>query len=224
MTVMTTADVLGAETERPAIRYPFFDHVLGLLPLAVLLTVVFLLPGGESDVARHFSALRSALPDATAVMSWLSKYGNVPFYLGYAAIVLHAAKPEGKNGGRFVLRYLFLLALLLLVCDMLKIWIGRPRPGVEGEYVMFSLRKAWHSFPSNHMTETTFSLLSLALFCRSRGITVACGLSVAVMGLARLYLGRHHPTDLAGSAALGSVWVYMLWRWRCAADNASKMP
>lgn len=185
---------------------------MALLPLALLLIGVFLFFGDEDDIAGYFAAARGLYPVATSVMDWWSDCGNIPFYLAYAAVFFCGINREGRSGRRYVLHYLLLLVLVLLVADMLKIWVGRQRPGDPEDFEMLSLLDEQHSFPSNHMTETVFSLLSLALFLRRRFVTVACGLGMATMGLTRLYLGRHHPTDLLAGLLLGCVAVYALWR------------
>lgn len=187
-------------------------NVLALIPLFSLLTIVFLLFGGEADVATAFRHIRAEFATTDAVVRWLSKYGNIPFYLAYAYLLLRRREAGGISGRRYALHYVVFLLLLLLTTDTLKIWIGRPRPGEAGEYMFLSLEKAWHSFPSNHMTETTFTVLSLAHFHKRGFLTVGGGVWMAVMGFSRLFLGRHHPSDLLGSALLGCVAVYLLWK------------
>lgn len=193
-------------------RYPLGRHALCLLPLLLLVTALFLAVGGESEIAGYFHRLRQGLPGPTAAILWLSEYGNVPFYAGYTLLLAHALRTRRTSTSRFVLHYLVMLGLLLLVADIMKIWIGRPRPYVEGEFVALSLKKAWHSFPSNHMTETVFTVMSLALFLRRAPVTVAGAVWIAAMGFTRIYLGRHHPTDLLGSAVVAGVAVYALWK------------
>lgn len=193
-------------------RYPLGRHAVCLLPLVVLTAGLFLLVGGEAEIASYFHRVRQELPGPNAFIMGLSQYGNIPFYAAYALIFAHALRTRQTSASRFVLHYLAVLVLLLLVADILKICIGRPRPYVGGECVSMSLAKAWHSFPSNHMTETIFTVTSLALFLKRAPATVAGAIWIAVMGFTRLYLGRHHPTDLLASAVVAGAAVYALWR------------
>ena len=192
-----------------------FSHTVqfwGLFSLFAMTAVLFLFVGNEREIADWFGSVRALSPRLTGVMSALSQYGNLMFYAIYVYILVRSFGSGDRAGCHFILYYLMMLVLLLLVTDTLKIWIGRPRPGEAGEYVLLSLHKRWHSFPSNHMTETAFSVLALAQFFKRRPYTAVFSLWVLVMGVTRLYLGRHHPTDLLGSALLGSLGVYVLWK------------
>lgn len=181
-----------------------------LAPLGIMLAVCFLAVGGEEKTAVFFREIRASFPVVPTVFSWLSQYGNIPFYAIYAYIFCRSAARRQRNDLYFVLHYLAALAMLLLVVDIMKIWVGRPRPGVAGEYLLLTLNRAQHSFPSNHVTETVFSIMALALRFRNRPFSALCGLWVTGMGFARLCLGRHHPTDLLMSAALGCLGAYFV--------------
>ena len=205
--------------------YPWTEHGVGIALLVVLTVLLFVGIGDEQQIAAWFRESRLLFPSLASCFATLSKYGNIPFYGLYLYVFLRSRSPERGGDRRFVVQYLLLLVLLLLVTDMLKIWIGRPRPGEAGEYLLLSLRKAQHSFPSNHMTETAFTLISLAVYFRNRAFTLFCSAWVALAGLARMYLGRHHPTDLLGSVLLGSIGVYLLWRlWNGVSEEANSVP
>lgn len=193
-------------------KFPFTQFLLWLAPLLLLLAAVFLLVGGDAAAAAFFKEARHGAQGLKPAVVLLGKYGNIPLYALFAGILLQSRNPERRGGLRFVLCYLVLLALLLMIADTLKIWIGRPRPGEAGEYIFLCLEKAKHSFPSNHVTETAFSALALTLYFKNRPFTIACGVWLAVMAFTRLYLGRHHPTDLLGSALLGAATAWLLLR------------
>lgn len=204
----------------------FSNTVLWLVPLCVCVMAAFLCFGGEDAVAAYFTRSRSAYPAVAALASWLSDYGNIPFYFLLILAAYDIQKREEGGGIRFVVCYFFCLVLLLLVVDTLKIWIGRPRPGEFGECLWLSLRGARHSFPSNHVAETAFSVLTLAHLSGRKSLSCLCGLWLAVMGATRVYLGRHHPTDLLGSAVVGVAAVYFLY-WvvaRLSAEASAAAP
>lgn len=192
-------------------NFSWSRHFFGLAPLLMLTAGVLLVSGGESSAADVFRRFSQATEELRPIVVFLTRYGNIPFYVLIAHAALFSRTAQRKDGLRFVLCYLVIMLLLLMVTDTLKIWIGRPRPGEPGEYVLLSLERVRHSFPSNHMAETTFTAMTLAHCRERRRLAAICGTWLAVMGFTRMYLGRHHPTDLIGSAVLGSLAVYYLY-------------
>jgi undecaprenyl-diphosphatase len=83
----------------------------------------------------------------------------------------------------------------------------RPEP-------FFGLAKPTsYSFPSGHALLSTVFYLSLAfVMTRNRVIRIAAALLALCIGLSRVYLGVHYPTDVLAGFAAGafwlSVWVY----------------
>lgn len=110
------------------------------------------------------------------------------------------------------------LALLLLFCAPLdglvtaaaKGLAGRPRP------MTALVAESSTSFPSGHALEATASLLALLAFLlpmiRSRWMRVAAiavsALSVLMVGVARVALNVHHPSDVIAGWSLG--YLYFL--------------
>jgi undecaprenyl-diphosphatase len=117
----------------------------------------------------------------------------------------------------------FLIAAIVggaLVSLILKETFGRPRPDLVTHlsYVTTS------SFPSGHSMLSAVTYLTLgALLARihtSRRIKaffliVAIFLTVLV-GISRVYLGVHWPTDVLGGWTVGAAWAILCWfvaRW-----------
>lgn len=111
-----------------------------------------------------------------------------------------------------------------LTSDVLKLACARPRPDLvpHGSYVYSN------SFPSGHSTVSVaiyFTLAALlaagAVRPSSRGMIYAvAGFAVLLIGVSRVYLGVHWPTDVAAGWALGSFWALIGWRWLGAAAAA----
>jgi undecaprenyl-diphosphatase len=86
-----------------------------------------------------------------------------------------------------------------------KPWIGRVRPCRTLDFVhIVENCSGWFSFPSNHATNAAvFAVLWLCLRGPRQGaIAVGCGVMV---GLSRVYLGVHYPSDILGGFLFGSL-------------------
>jgi membrane-associated phospholipid phosphatase len=82
-----------------------------------------------------------------------------------------------------------------LVVEGLKGMVNRTRPDGDES-------GRWNSsFPSGHATGA-FSLATVVA-ARYRKLAIPAYLGATVIGLSRIYLGRHYPSDVAAGAALG---------------------
>ena len=102
----------------------------------------------------------------------------------------------------------------MLISNLLKIGFDRPRPDVEHAAQVFT-----SSFPSGHATLSAVTFLTLgALLTRVNAdrrvkiyfIAIAVILTV-IVGISRIYLGVHHPTDVIAGWCVGSAWAVICW-------------
>ena len=126
------------------------------------------------------------------------------------------------------------LGMAGLAAAMAKQIVGRARPGAGLRLVT----ETESSFPSGHATDSTAFYVALALVVAvfvlrrplARGMAVAASVVVsAAIGLTRLVLGVHWPTDVLAGWALGStaallvvLSVYALTRRTPIAPDASR--
>ncbi|MDR3640606.1 MAG: phosphatase PAP2 family protein [Humidesulfovibrio sp.] len=176
------------------------------LPLLLVVAGTFAFLGSESAVTAFFDAWRAANPAATRLVRFYTDWGNPALYLVYAAMLYRGLKRGRADLTGRVLAYLAAQLLVSLALErVLKIGIGRPRPDVGGPFRPFSLDAAHNSMPSGHTVEMTVQTSSLALFARSLVLPSALGLALALIGLSRMVLGAHHPTDVLGGLIVGSL-------------------
>jgi undecaprenyl-diphosphatase len=99
--------------------------------------------------------------------------------------------------------------------EALKHLFARPRP----ELVAHLVEVQSASFPSGHAMLSAITFLTLgALLARVQGsirvksyvIAVAIGLTL-VIGISRLYLGVHWPTDVLAGWCAGAAWAMGCW-------------
>lgn len=150
--------------------------------------------------------LESAVRDVTAL-------GGTPLImfmtLAIAGYLVMARKP---GAACFVVVAILGAAVLSFLGKDL---IARPRP----ELVPHAVVVITHSFPSGHATGAAAAYLTLgALLARFQPrrrlkiyvLTLAVIITVAV-GLSRLYLGVHWPTDVLAGWTLGAGWALTCW-------------
>lgn len=103
----------------------------------------------------------------------------------------------------------------VLLSSGLKEVFQRPRPDLvpHGSYVTST------SFPSGHSMMSAVTYLSLgALLARSQTrrrlkafFLLSAGLLTLLVGVSRVYLGVHWPTDVVAGWTAGAVWALVCW-------------
>lgn len=113
---------------------------------------------------------------------------------------------------------MFLVAAVLMgswINRLLKFSFARPRPEIAGQV-------AWltpESFPSGHTANSAIVYLTLGMMLARVETSYAVkvfifGICVAVtlmIGMSRVYLGVHWPTDVLAGWAVGACWALLCW-------------
>jgi undecaprenyl-diphosphatase len=124
---------------------------------------------------------------------------------------LRGRKPEGRWYTAAVLSGWALYALA-------KFAVHRPRPHVISRLMHGA---GWYSYPSGHsmLAPLVFGLGIIAWaapwpspLLRRTALAIAALLAIGV-GISRVYLGAHYPTDVIGGLLLGTAWsgLWLMW-------------
>lgn len=182
------------------------------LALASALTLIFIaaaIAGGPTDPAelvlmREMAALRASWPGFTAMAAGLTNLGGAYVTMSLVCAASLWLLVRGAPS-RALLLSLCVIAERSLV-EGLKDLIGRPRPHVQVDWLPHSL-----AFPSGHAANSMTAFLATALITAPphlRRTAAIAGMAASVLvGLTRIYLGVHWPTDVIGGWAFGLVAV-----------------
>jgi undecaprenyl-diphosphatase len=153
-------------------------------------------PAWVEETERDFTAL-----GGVAVMGLLT--------LGVSGFLLL----DGKKGAAVLV--LVAVGGGLLLSSLLKHAVERPRPELvpHGSYVYTS------SFPSGHSTMSAATYLTLGALLarvqrRRRVKAFLLGFAILItllVGISRVYLGVHWPTDVLAGWTLGGIWALICW-------------
>ncbi len=160
--------------------------------------------------------------------------GSVSILTFITLVVVSFLTLQGKRHAALLV--LVAVAGGLLVSSLLKSGFDRPRPELVSHGAMIFTA----SFPSGHSMLSAVTYLTLgALLARVQPnrrlkgflMAVACLLTMLV-GVSRVYLGVHWPTDVLAGWAAGAAWASLCWiiamrlqaRGAVESDNAASEP
>ena len=185
--------------------------MLCAIPLFALAAVYDTFPGDEAALAA-LQDLRTGWLDATAIT--ITRSADPPAAL--AAVTIAAAAM--LVWGRWTAAVMLAFTLAPTLCSyVLKELAARPRP----EYAIMGLDPATFSFPSGHAVFAAYfggCLIYLAGgrwpvvsdrplndHWLRRSIQILLGLWSLSVGVSRVYLGVHWPSDVVGGFLLGGL-------------------
>jgi undecaprenyl-diphosphatase len=206
------------------------DGAISLFILLTIAALLFLFGFVAVDVATRkpsgfdhyviFALRKSAEQPIPIGPAWLQEAARDVTSLGSIAVLLIIT--FAVAGYLFLDRkpgvaWLMLIAVLggLALNNLLKFVFARPRP----EVVSHPPRVFTTSFPSGHATLSAITYLTIAaLLARAYPspmldfyfMSVAALLTVLI-GLSRIYLGVHFPTDILGGWCIGTAWAIGCW-------------
>lgn len=194
---------------------PVLDVVVAVTAALLFLGLAIVVTRGTTqgfDLAVRGTVHGWAAPSLTRVMEAATQLGGGWFLWPFGAIIVLVLLREGRRQEAA----LFAVAVLgaELVNESLKLMFQRPRPEA---YFGFPL-PGTYSFPSGHSFLSFCFYLALAELTiepewtagRRAAVWVAAVLLVLLIGVSRVYLGVHYPTDVLAGYTAAIAWTALL--------------
>ena len=168
----------------------------------------------NGDTRRFDESVRNyihefAFPALTSLMQLSSFLGSTAFLTVFGVIIVAALYLRTHRRGAILFTITTVGATVLLVT--LKLAFRRPRP----EPFFDTILPASHSFPSGHSLAAFCFYGALAEILSERAdrlwvriiVWIAAAIMILMIGISRIYLGVHHPSDVVAGYAVGLIWV-----------------
>jgi undecaprenyl-diphosphatase len=160
--------------------------------------------GFERKIMQAIAEFRAGRPNLTGMVVGITNLGGAYATLGVTAVASLWMLLRRSPAPALLLAVCVLIERVLM--DGLKEWIGRPRPNFGVDWLPQSL-----AYPSGHSANSMTAFLATALIVTPpahRGPLAAGAITLSiVVGLSRIYLGVHWPSDVIGGWTVGLVAV-----------------
>lgn len=183
---------------------------VALAALALIWAAMLLAGTSGADQALHRALYAGGDPALIAPIRMVTALGEGAVLLPATALgAIILAVRRDLRGGALLL--LITLSGRLLV-ELQKLWIARPRPADRAQLDAV----ATYAFPSGHAANTMMVAVGLALLAAPRAwrpaaLALAALFTLAV-GVSRIMLGVHWPSDVVAGWAFGLFWTLLLVR------------
>jgi membrane-associated phospholipid phosphatase len=153
-----------------------------------------------------------ASPTLTYVMRGVTQLGAPRFLIVLSLVLVLWLVNMGRKRAAILL--VVAAAGAVALDELLKLVFHRPRPEAYFGYPLPSS----YSFPSGHAVSSCcfYGVLAAIVTARMRSraakiaVWTAAALMAALIGLSRIYLGVHYPSDVVAGYAVAVVWVAAL--------------
>lgn len=155
------------------------------------------------SIDRSIFVAIHGLPHSSLTDRYGSMISDVGEGLGWVvagAAMVWLGGPKGRRAG--IATALATLSATYLVQRLVKPVFRRKRPFVDRDILVVGIKPLDASFPSGHTASSFAAAAAIATFYPSAAplaFTLATG-----VGISRVYLGHHFPSDVAVGAATGT--------------------
>lgn len=185
--------------------FRFLCRPVSFITLAILVAITWLLVLHDNELLNWVNTHRNNILEAIA--RWFSFWGDYPTGSVPIALALWLSGYFARkvNWRRAAIACLIAASITGTISVVTRCSLGRPRPCAnitDGLYGM-SISYDYQAFPSGHSATSWGTATALLITCPPVGIPVACGAAGVVWS--RLYLNRHHPSDVFAGTWVGII-------------------
>jgi undecaprenyl-diphosphatase len=168
----------------------------------------------EGDTKHFDDTIRAfvhefAAPALTKTMQLASFLGSTLFLIVFGLLVLVGLFWRKHRRGAILFAITTIGASALLVTLKLAFRRARPEPFFD------TILPASYSFPSGHSLASFcfYGALAAILTARVKNVWLktiiwtAAAILIALIGISRIYLGVHYPSDVVAGFVVGLIWV-----------------
>ncbi|MBA2737399.1 MAG: phosphatase PAP2 family protein [Pyrinomonadaceae bacterium] len=168
----------------------------------------------DGDTRRFDETVRAfvhgfAFPALTSLMQLASFLGSTLFLVIFGVVTVIALYLRKHRRGAILFTITTIGATVLLVTLKLAFRRTRPEPFFD------TILPASYSFPSGHSLAAFCFYGALAEILSGRTdklwqqilVWISAVMMILLIGISRIYLGVHHPSDVVAGYAVGLIWV-----------------
>jgi undecaprenyl-diphosphatase len=154
-------------------------------------------------------------PDYLSIPELFTHWGLYLFYFIFAVIWIYGFIKKDHNLINIGLAYLKAqLVFSLVVVRLLKVFLGRARPGYGSEFTFFQTSFKYNAFPSGHSADAfvsgifLFYLLKQTKYAGYRFLPLIYAFLIAI---SRVFVSSHYPSDVAAGMTIGilGAWFFI---------------
>lgn len=189
-------------------RWLQWRFIAAIVTLAAIWLAMLLLGTGSVDRSIYEALYAGHRPMLAALAHFFTALGEPTVLI--AACAAFALWLWFAGRGRLGIVLLLIAMLGRALSEAQKYWIARVRPDLEPHLVVVKTQ----SFPSGHATSSMIFYLTVAvaLTARTRWQRPAAAGAIILsflVGISRVMLGVHWPSDVVGGWAFGALWVML---------------
>jgi undecaprenyl-diphosphatase len=128
-------------------------------------------------------------------------------FLYLAVIVILALRMSTRS---WSIQAVAAASLAIVINLLIGLVYDRPRPFVSHHVHLLLPHPADASFPSDHTAGSI--AIAVAILCHNRKLGIPLFIVALLVGLSRVYVGHHYPTDVLGGIVVGCVSALLVYQ------------
>jgi undecaprenyl-diphosphatase len=165
----------------------------------------------DFELYEQVNRLADRHSDVAETVRFFGQDGQLLFLALLAGLFFARGKWRSLNGRHGVAAAGFSALIALGMAQVIASLWDRPRPyeAHPGDAHLLLAPSPDPSFPSDHATGAY--AIAFAILLRHRKAGVVALILATLVGVSRVALGTHYPTDVLGGAAVGALAALLLW-------------